>query len=82
MYRQQGRDVDEFVIREVVPKIPRAKAKIKMLDSGQSFYLYDNTNRIALGIKILNSEHKIFLVMTVWPGLPQSERNYPIFHVA
>ena len=32
MYRQQGRDVDEFVIREVVPKIPRAKAKIKMFN--------------------------------------------------
>jgi hypothetical protein len=82
MYRQQGREVDEFVIQEVIPKIPRAKAKIKMLDTGQSFYLYDNTNRIALGIKILQPEHKIFLVKTVWPGLPQSENNFPIFHVA
>lgn len=76
------RDVDEFVIREVVPKIPRAKAKIRTLDSGQSFWLYDNTNRIALGVKILHQEHKIFLVKTVWRGMPQSDAKYPIFNVA
>jgi hypothetical protein len=82
MYRQQGRDVDEFVIQEVVPKIPRAKAKIKMLDTGQSFYIYDNTNKIALGIKILHAGYKIFLVKTVWDGRPSSDNVYPIFDVA
>lgn len=82
MYRQQGRDIDEFVLKEVLPKIPRAKAKIKTLATGQSFWLYDNTNDIALGIKIVNSEHKIFLVKTVWGGLPGSDINYPIFNVA
>jgi hypothetical protein len=82
MLRQQGRGVDEFVIREVVPKIPRAKAKIKALDTGQSFYLYDNTNDIALGIKILHQPYKIFLVKTVWDGMPSSDNNYPIFNVA
>lgn len=82
MYRQQGRDVDEFVIKEVIPKIPSAKAKIKTLGTGQSFYLYDNTNKIALGIKIYNADYKILLVKTVWPGIPQSESNYPIFNVA
>ena len=81
MYRQQGRDVDEFVIQEVLPKIPRAKAKIKALDAGQSFYVYDNTNKISLGVKILNAEHKILLVKTVWPGMP-NDFQYPIFNVA
>lgn len=76
------RDVDEFVIKEVVPKIPRAKAKIRTLDSGQSFWLYDNTNRIALGVKILHLDYKIFLVKTVWRGMPQSDAKYPIFNVA
>jgi hypothetical protein len=82
MYRQQGRDVDAFVIQEVVPKIPQAKAKIKTLSTGQSFYLYDNTNQIALGIKILHEPHKIFLVKTVWDGRPSSDNVYPIFDVA
>jgi len=82
MLRQQGRGVDEFVIKEVVPKITRAKAKIKELNTGQSFYLYDNTNDIALGIKILHQPYKIFLVKTVWNGQPQSDRNFPIFNVA
>ena len=82
MYRQKGRDIDEFVIKEVVPKIPRAKAKIRTLDSGQSFWLYDNTNRIALGVKILHLDYKIFLVKTVWRGMPQSDAKYPIFNVA
>lgn len=81
MYRQKGRDVDEFVIKEVIPKIPRAKAKIKNLVTGQSFYIYDNTNKIALGIKIYNAEHKILLVKTVWPGMP-NDYQYPIFNVA
>jgi len=76
------RDVDEFVIREVVPKIPQAKAKWKSLGSGQSFWLYDNTNSIALGVKILHLEYKIFLVKTVWRGMPQSDSKYPIFNVA
>jgi len=76
------RDVDEFVIREVVPKIPRAKAKWKSLGSGQSFWLYDNTNSIALGVKILHLDYKIFLVKTVWRGMPQSDSKYPIFNVA
>jgi hypothetical protein len=75
------RDVDEFVIQEVVPKIPKAKAKWKTLGPGQSFWLYDNTNRIALGVKILNLEFKIFLVKTVWRGMPQSNAKYPIFNV-
>lgn len=82
MLRQQGRDVDQFVLDQVVPKIPRAKAKIKMLDTGQSFYVYDNSNKIALGVKILNAVHKILLVKTVWAGIPQSENKYPIFNVA
>lgn len=81
MYRQKGRDVDEFVIQEVLPKIPQAKAKIKTLVTGQSFYIYDNTNKIALGIKIYNAEHKILLVKTVWPGMP-NDYQYPIFNVA
>jgi len=76
------RDVDEFVIKEVVPKIPQAKAKWKYLSSGQSFWLYDNTNSIALGVKILHLEYKIFLVKTVWRGMPQSDAKYPIFNVA
>lgn len=75
------RNVDEFVIQQVIPKISRAKAKIKTLDTSQSFYLYDNTNNVALGIKIFNSPHKIFLVKTVWPGRP-SGGDYPIFDVA
>ena len=82
MYRQQGRDVDEFVIKKVIPKIPQAKAKIKMLSTGQSFYLSDNANEIALGIKILHAGYKIFLVKTVWDGLPSSDNTYPIFNVA
>jgi hypothetical protein len=82
MLRQKGRDVDEFVLGQVVPKIPQAKAKIKILENGQSFYIYDNTNKISLGVKILHAGYKIFLVKTVWPGLPQSERYYPIFNVA
>lgn len=76
------RDVDEFVIREVVPKISRAKAKWKSLGTGQSFWLYDNTNSIALGVKILHLDYKIFLVKTVWRGMPQSDSKYPIFNVA
>lgn len=76
------RDVDEFVINEVIPKIPRAKAKIRTLDSGQSFWLYDNTNHIALGVKILHLGYKIFLVKTVWNGMPQSDTKYPIFNIA
>jgi hypothetical protein len=82
MYRQQGRDVDDVVIQKVIPKIPHAKAKIKMLDTGQSFYIYDNTNKIALGIKILHKAYKIFLVKTVWDGRPSSDNVYPIFNVA
>ena len=82
MLRQQGRDVDEFVIREVIPKIPSAKGKWRALADGQSFWLYDNTNRIALGVKILNLGYKIFSVKTVWPGKPSSENNFPIFNVA
>jgi hypothetical protein len=81
MYRQKGRDIDEFVIKEVIPKIPKAKAKIKTLATSQSFYLYDNTNKIALGIKIYHADYKILLVKTVWPGLP-NEYKYPIFNVA
>lgn len=81
MYRQQGRDVDEFVIQEVIPKIPRAKTKIKALSDGQHFWLYDNTNQVALGVQILNSEYKIFVVRTVWPAVP-TDGVYPIFNVA
>jgi hypothetical protein len=81
MYRQQGRDVDEFVIQDVIPKISHAKAKIKLMNTGQSFYVYDNSNKIALGVKILNIEHKILLVKTVWPGIP-NDAKYPIFNVA
>ena len=65
MYRQKGRDVDEFVIQEVLPKIPQAKAKIKTLVTGQSFYIYDNTNKIALGIKIdLNNQPDCHAIAT------------------
>ena len=77
-----SRNVDEFVIKDVIPKIPQAKAKIKTLGPGQSFWLYDNTNTISLGIKVINAEYKIFLVKTVWRGMPQSDNNYPIFNVA
>jgi len=82
MYRQQGRDVDDVVIQKAIPKIPQAKAKIKMLDTGQSFYIYDNSNKIALGIKILHAGYKILLVKTVWDGRPSSDNVYPIFNVA
>lgn len=77
-----SREVDKFVIEKVIPKIPKAKAKIKTLATSQSFWLYDNTNKISLGVKILNQEHKIFLVKTVWDGMPGSDKNYPIFNVA
>lgn len=75
------RNIDETVIQQVIPKIPRAKGKIKTLNTGQSFYLYDNTSDIALGIKLYNTEYKIFLIKTVWPGRP-SGGDYPIFDVA
>ncbi len=80
--QSQDRAVDEFVIQEVIPKIPRAKAKIRQLGTGQHFWLYDNTNQIALGIHLLNAEHKIFIVRTVWNGRPSSDNVYPIFDVA
>jgi hypothetical protein len=76
------RKVDDFVLKEVLPKIPRAKAKIRQLGAGQHFWLYDNTNHVALGVQIWHAEHKIFIVRTVWNGLPSSDANYPIFNVA
>jgi len=76
------RKVDDFVIQEVIPKIPRAKAKIRLLGAGQHFWLYDNTNHIALGVQLLHEQHKILIVRTVWNGMPGSDAVYPIFHVA
>jgi len=76
------RKVDKFVIQNVMSKIPQAKAKIRLMGAGQHFWLYDNTNRVALGVQLLNDEHKIFIVRTVWNGRPSSDNVYPIFNVA
>jgi hypothetical protein len=82
MTQAQDRDVDEIVLQKVIPKIPQAKAKIRLMGAGQHFWLYDNTNHVALGIQLLNAEHKIFIVRTVWNGRPSSDNVYPIFNVA
>jgi hypothetical protein len=78
----QDRRVDDFVLTKVIPKIPQAKAKIRQLGAGQHFWLYDNTNQIALGVQIWHTDYKIFIIRTVWNGMPSSDANYPIFNVA
>lgn len=73
------REIDAFGTLE---KINQAKAKIKTMGPGQSFWLYDNTNNVSLGIKMTDYDKKIYLLKTALPGKPQSDRNYPIFNVA
>ena len=80
--RQQERKVDEFIIKEVIPKIPHAKAKIKQLHNGQKFWMYDNTNDVAVGCQLISWPHKIILVRTVLGHRPRNDANYPIFDVA
>lgn len=77
----QERSVNKRMLQHLIAKIPQAKAKIKTLDAGQHFWLFDNTNTIALGVQVWHVMHKIYMVRTVWPGTPTDGR-YPIFNVA
>ena len=79
MIFRKVREVDAY---SALNKINNAKAKIKTLAPGQSFWLYDNTNNVSLGIKMTDFDKKIYLLKTALPGKPQSDRNYPIFDVA
>jgi hypothetical protein len=45
------KSVPEVEAFHTLDKLPTAKAKLKMLAPGESFWLFDNDNRVALGIK-------------------------------
>ena len=78
----KNREVREIDADQALAKINQAKAKIKTLGPGQSFWMYDNTLNVSLGIKMTDYVNKVYLLKTVLAGPPRNDRNYPIFNVA
>lgn len=79
--RQPEREVSYQETLRTLKKLPGAKAKFKQLENGQAFWLYDNENNLALGVRLFKKDLKQFKLKTVWPGIPTDGR-YPVFNVA
>lgn len=72
------REIDAF---HTLDKLPQAKAKLKEIYPGQSFWLHDNTNNVSLGIKTINQEKREYLLKTAVPNRPWGDNTYPIIEV-
>ena len=90
LIKKHVREIDAF---QTLDKMPKAKAKIKTVPPGKSFWLYDNTNKVSLGIRVeqeykrANYETPIYYKLNTVAKNPDgsppwTDAVYPIFNVA
>ena len=85
LHKRKILEVEAF---RTLDKLPQAKAKLKNISFGNSFWLFDNISRIALGIRVkkdLNGPiyYKLNTAIKNPDGSPPwSEANYSLVNVA
>jgi hypothetical protein len=69
--RAKEREVDPRAVDYVIKRrLPRVLSKLKRIELGQRFWVYDWSREIALGFRRISSSELKFVLKTVWPGAP------------
>jgi hypothetical protein len=79
--RAVERNVPQHEIISTMNKLSKAKAKLKTLAPGESFYIHDNTNGLYVLFYTLDSDRKVYIARTVWPH-KKKDSVLPIIQVA
>jgi len=79
--RSLERGVPEQEVLSSIQKLPKAKAKLKLMVPGEKFYLHDNTNDLNILFRVIDSERKIYIARTVYNKKVHTQ-TVPIIQVA
>jgi len=75
------RNVPQQEIINTMNKLSKAKAKLKHLAPGESFYIHDNQNGLYVLFYTLDADRKVYIARTVWPH-KKKDSILPIIQVA